>query len=173
MTPRSRCLSSEARIPRSRCLTTSPRLERASGTAPPAAARRSPRCLRWRPTRSEPEDLGVTGLPEDHQGGHHRQAPDQVVEECLAAAAEREERITPAVLQHQAGDVMPRAVNAAPASRAARAAASATTPAMRPADEGGRRAAGDGMPPHLEPPPLNRTISGSVEIPREALSANP
>ena len=69
---------------------------------------------------------------------------------------------------------MPRAVNAAPGVPCSTApAASARTPAMRPVMMAVAVQPATACRHTWSFAPLNRTISGSVEIPREALSANP
>ncbi len=59
------------------------------------------------PGENEPEHVRVPGSVSRKQGGKQRHRPDAVVEEGLAAAAEREERISPAVLQQQRGQRQP------------------------------------------------------------------
>ena len=69
---------------------------------------------------------------------------------------------------------MPRAVNAAPGVPCSTAAGRQRQDAGDEAGhDGGRRPPATACRHTWSFAPLNRTISGSVEIPREALSANP
>ena len=111
--------------------------------------------------------------PQDDQGGQERRRPDRVVQERLAAAPDRKERISPAVLQQQPGQREPEREEGQPGSAAehggdhqhAGAGHEAHDAAVPVQSLTARRQAGRSVA-------LNLTNSGSVARPREALSAN-
>ena len=103
------------------------------------------------PREDEPEHVLVVGRPQEQQARHHRQRPDQVVEECPAAAPEREERVPPAVLQQEPGQRQPEREEGEPGrAREKRRHAQHDGAGRQAHDRGGPGTAANGTPPRRD-----------------------